>query len=251
MAKIIAFIPARFSSSRFPGKPLAPISGKPMIQHVYERAQTCLELDETYVATDDQRIYACVEGFGGRAIMTVKNHPSGTDRIAEAAERLNLGPYDIVVNIQGDQALFHPSILTDLIRSLSKNSTIPMSTLMYEIQQDKEIQDPNNVKVVVDANGYALYFSRLPIPFVRDKDSRPHYYKHIGIYAYHNKFLLTFTKLACGKLEEIEKLEQLRALEHGFKIKVIETRFDSTEVDVPEDIIEVERQLAQSKSPGP
>jgi len=251
MAKIIAFIPARFSSSRFPGKPLAPISGKPMIQHVYERAQTCLELDETYVATDDQRIYACVEGFGGRAIMTVKNHPSGTDRIAEAAERLNLGPYDIVVNIQGDQALFHPSILTDLIRSLSKNSTIPMSTLMYEIQQDKEIQDPNNVKVVVDANGYALYFSRLPIPFVRDKDSRPHYYKHIGIYAYHNKFLLTFTKLPCGKLEEIEKLEQLRALEHGFKIKVIETRFDSTEVDVPEDIIEVERQLAQSKSPGP
>jgi 3-deoxy-manno-octulosonate cytidylyltransferase (CMP-KDO synthetase) len=236
--KIVAFIPARFPSTRFPGKPLAPISGKPMIQHVYERAQACPDLDETYVATDDQRIYACVEGFGGRAIMTAEDHRSGTDRIAEAAERLNVGPRAIVVNIQGDQPL-------------NKDRTIPMSTLMYEIKEDKEIQDPNNVKVVVDTNGYALYFSRLPIPFVRDKGSAPHYYKHIGIYAYRNEFLLIFTKLPYGRLEEIEKLEQLRALEHGFKIKVIETPFDSTEVDVPEDIIEVERQLAQSKSPGP
>ena len=251
MSKIVAFIPARFPSSRFPGKPLASISGKPMIQHVYERAETCLELDETYVATDDQRIYACVEGFGGRAIMTVKDHQSGTDRIAEAAERLNLGPRDIVVNIQGDQPLFQPSILGDLIRPLNKHSAIPMSTLMHEIEEDKEIQDPNNVKVVVDINGYALYFSRLPIPFVRDKDSKPRYYKHIGIYAFQKNFLLTFTKLPYGKLEEVEKLEQLRALEHGFKIKVIETPFDSTEVDVPEDIMEVEKQLAQLKSPGP
>lgn len=251
MPKIVAFIPARFSSTRFPGKPLAPISGKPMIQHVYERAQACPDLDETYVATDDKRIYACVEGFGGRAIMTAKNHQAGTDRIAEAAERLKVGPRAIVVNIQGDQPLFQPSILTDLIRPLNKDRTIPMSTLMCKIVEDKEIQDPNNVKVVVDANGYALYFSRLPIPFVRDRGSTPHYYKHIGIYAYSNEFLLTFTKLPYGKLEEMEKLEQLRALEHGFKIKVIETPFDSTEVDVPEDIIEVERQLAQSKSPGP
>jgi 3-deoxy-manno-octulosonate cytidylyltransferase (CMP-KDO synthetase) len=251
MTKIVAFIPARFPSTRFPGKPLARISGKPLIQHVYERARACPDLDETYVATDDQRIYACVERFGGRAIMTAEDHQSGTDRIAEAAERLNVGPRAIVVNIQGDQPLFQPSILTDLIRPLNKDRTIPMSTLMYEIEEDKEIQDPNNVKVVVDTNGYALYFSRLPIPFVRDKGSAAHYYKHIGIYAYRNEFLLTFTKLPYGKLEEIEKLEQLRALEHGFRIKVIETPFDSTEVDVPEDIIEVERQLAQSKSPGP
>jgi 3-deoxy-manno-octulosonate cytidylyltransferase (CMP-KDO synthetase) len=183
--------------------------------------------------------------------MTAEDHQSGTDRIAEAAETLSVEPRAIVVNIQGDQPLFQPSILTDLIRPLNKDRTIPMSTLMYEIEEDKEIQDPNNVKVVVDTNGYALYFSRVPIPFVRDKGSAAHYYKHIGIYAYRNEFLLTFTKLPYGKLEEIEKLEQLRALEHGFKIKVIETLFDSTEVDVPEDIIEVERQLTQSKSPGP
>ena len=251
MSKIIAFIPARYPSTRFPGKPLALISGKPMIQHVYERVQACPELDETYVATDDQRIYCCVEGFGGRAIMTAKDHQSGTDRIAEAAERLNIGPHDIVVNIQGDQPLFQPSILADLIRPLIEDRTIPMSTLMYGIEEDKEIQDPNNVKVVVDTNGYALYFSRLPIPFIRDKGSRPHYYKHIGMYAYRKEFLLTFTKLPYGRLEGVEKLEQLRALEHGFKIKVIETPFGSTEVDVPEDVVEVERRLAQSKSPGP
>jgi 3-deoxy-manno-octulosonate cytidylyltransferase (CMP-KDO synthetase) len=251
MTQIIAFIPARYSSTRFPGKPLALISGKPMIQHVYERARACPELDETYVATDDQRIYTCVEGFGGRAIMTAKDHQSGTDRIAEAAERINAGPRDIVVNIQGDQPLFQPSILADLIRPLIQDGTIPMSTLMYGIEEDKEIQDPNNVKVVVDTNGYALYFSRLPIPFNRDKGSRPRHYKHIGMYAYRKKFLLTFTKLPYGKLEGFEKLEQLRALEHGFKIKVTETPSGSTEVDVPEDVVEVERQLAQSKSPGP
>jgi 3-deoxy-manno-octulosonate cytidylyltransferase (CMP-KDO synthetase) len=251
MSKIIAFIPARYPSTRFPGKPLALISGKPLIQHVYERAQACPELDETYVATDDQRIYTCVEGFGGRAIMTAEDHQSGTDRIAEAAERLNVGPHDIVVNIQGDQPLFQPSMLADLIRPLNEDRTIPMSTLMYGIEEDREIQDPNNVKVVVDTNGYALYFSRLPIPFVRDKASRTHYYKHLGMYAYRKKFLLTFTKLPYGRLEGVEKLEQLRALEHGFKIKVIETPFDSIEVDVPEDVVAVERQLAQSKSPGP
>ena len=251
MSKIIAFIPARFPSTRFPGKPLALISGKPMIQHVYERAQACPELDEMYVATDDQRIYSCVEGFGGRAVMTAKDHQSGTDRIAEAAEKLNVGPRDIVVNIQGDQPLFQPSILADLIRPLNEDPTIPMSTLMYRIQENKEIQDPNNVKVVVDTNGYALYFSRLPIPFIRDKGSGTHYYKHIGMYAYRKEFLLTFTRLPYGRLEGVEKLEQLRALEHGFQIKVIETPFDSTDVDVPKDMVEVERQLAHVKSPGP
>jgi 3-deoxy-manno-octulosonate cytidylyltransferase (CMP-KDO synthetase) len=250
MSRIVAFIPARYPSTRFPGKPLALISGKPMIQHVYERAQACPELDETYVATDDRRIYSCVEGFGGRAIMTSKDHQSGTDRIAEAAERLNLGSRDIVVNIQGDQPLFHPSILPDLIRPLNEDPSIPMSTLMHRIQEDKEIQDPNNVKVVVDTNGYALYFSRLPIPFIRDRSSMTHSYKHLGMYAYRKQFLLAFTRLPYGRLEEAEKLEQLRALEHGFQIKVIETPFDSTEVDVPEDVIEVEKQLAQSKSPG-
>ncbi len=251
MSKIIAFIPARYRSTRFPGKPLALISGKPMIQHVYERAQACPELDETYVATDDQRIYTCVEGFGGRAIMTSEDHQSGTDRIAEAAQRLNLGPRDIVVNIQGDQPLFHPSILADLIRPLNEDPSLPMSTLMHRIRENEEIQDPNKVKVVVDSNGYALYFSRLPIPFIRDKGSRPPHYKHIGMYAYRKEFLLTFTGLPCGTLEGVEKLEQLRALEHGFRIKVTETPFHSIDVDVPEDVAEVEKQLARAKSPEP
>ncbi len=249
MSKIIAFIPARYRSTRFPGKPLALISGKPMIQHVYERAQACPELDETYVATDDQRIYTCVEGFGGRAIMTSEDHQSGTDRIAEAAQRLNLGPRDIVVNIQGDQPLFHPSILADLIRPLNEDPSLPMSTLMHRIRENEEIQDPNKVKVVVDSNGYALYFSRLPIPFIRDKGSRPQHYKHIGMYAYRKEFLLTFTGLPCGTLEGVEKLEQLRALEHGFRIKVTETPFHSIDVDVPEDVAKVEKQLARAKSP--
>ena len=251
MSKVIAFIPARYPSTRFPGKPLVLISGKPMIQHVYERAQACPQLDETYVATDDQRIYACVEGFGGRAIMTSEDHQSGTDRIAEAAERVNVGPRDIVINIQGDQPLFHPSMLADLIRPLNEDPSIPMSTLMHRIRENKEIQDPNNVKVVVDTNGYALYFSRHPIPFIRDKGSRQHYYKHIGMYAYRKEFLGAFTRLPYGKLEGVEKLEQLRALEHGFRIKVTETPFDSTEVDVPEDVAAVERELAHAKSPEP
>jgi len=251
MWKIIAFIPARYSSTRFPGKPLALISGKPMVQHVYESAHACPQLDEIYVATDDKRIYTCVEGFGGRAIMTAQDHRSGTDRIAEAARRLNLEPRDIVVNIQGDQPLFHPSILTELVRPLNEDPAIPMSTLMHKIHEDKEIQDPNNVKVVVDTNGYALYFSRLPIPFMRDRGSTTGYYKHVGMYAYREEFLLNFTRLPYGRLEGVEKLEQLRALEHGFHIKVIETPFDSMDVDVPEDVAKVERQLAHAKSPGP
>ncbi|MCD6264619.1 MAG: 3-deoxy-manno-octulosonate cytidylyltransferase [Deltaproteobacteria bacterium] len=243
--KIVAVIPARYQSKRFKGKPLALIAGKPMIQHVFQRTKACPELDEIYVATDDLRIYECVQEFGGTAIMTGENHQSGTDRIAEAVETINLADRDIVVNIQGDQPIFQPSMLSDLIQALIKNPTIPMSTFMHKIIDDQEIHDTNNVKVVVDNDGYALYFSRLPIPFYRDKKSKKTlYYKHLGLYAYRKEFLSAFTKLPYSLLEHAEKLEQLRVLEHGFKIKVVETIFDSIEVDIPEDIKKVEQNLS-------
>ena len=242
--KIITVIPARYQSQRFKGKPLALIAGKPMIQHVFQKAKSCPEVDEIYVATDDKRIYECVHGFGGTAIMTNENHQSGTDRIAEAIESINLADQDIVVNIQGDQPIFHPSMLSDLIQALIKNPTIPMSTLMHKIRDDKELHDTNKVKVVVDINGCALYFSRSPIPFYRDeKSNKTFHYKHLGMYAYRKEFLLAFTKLSYGLLEHAEKLEQLRVLEHGFKIKVVETIFNSIEVDTPEDIKRVEQNL--------
>jgi 3-deoxy-manno-octulosonate cytidylyltransferase (CMP-KDO synthetase) len=242
--KIVAVIPARYQSKRFNGKPLALIAGKPMIQHVFQQTKACPELDEIYVATEDLRIYECVQEFGGIAIMTSENHHSGTDRIAEAVETLNLADRDIVVNIQGDQPIFQPSMLSDLIQALTKNPTIPMSTLMHKIIDDQELHDTNKVKVVADNNGYALYFSRLPIPFYRDeKSKKTFHYKHLGLYAYRKEFLLAFTKLSYGLLEHAEKLEQLRVLEHGFTIKVVETIFDSIEVDTPEDIKKVEQNL--------
>jgi 3-deoxy-manno-octulosonate cytidylyltransferase (CMP-KDO synthetase) len=206
-------------------------------------------LDEIYVATDDLRIYECVNEFGGHAIMTNEGHQSGTDRIAEAAEKINLADRDIVVNIQGDQPIFQPSILSDLIQALIEDPTIHMSTLMYKIKDDQELHDTNKVKVVVNNNGYAIYFSRLPIPFYRDEKSKAIHYKHLGLYAYRKEFLLSFTNLSYGLLEEAEKLEQLRVLEHGFRIKVVETAFDSIEVDTPEDIKMVEQKLLYLKQP--
>ncbi len=241
--RIVGVIPARYQSKRFKGKPLALIAGKPMIQHVFQRAKECPELDEIYVATDDFRIYDRVQEFGGKAIMTHEKHQSGTDRIAEAAEKINLAEKDIVLNIQGDQPLFQPSILSDLIQALIKNPAIPMSTLMYKIKGDQGLRDINKVKVVADNNGYALYFSRLPIPFNRDQKSKTIYYKHLGLYAYRKEFLSEFTGLASTVLEHAEKLEQLRILEHGFKIKMVETIFDSLEVDTPEDIKRVEERI--------
>ena len=243
--KTIAFIPARFQSTRFQGKPLALIAGKPMIQHVYRSAGECSGIDSVYVATDDQRIYDCVMAFGGQAVMTKKEHLSGTDRIAEAAGLIHLDNDDILVNIQGDQPLFQPSIITDLIAPLKEDTEIPMSTLMYKIKDIEAVNDTNNVKVVVDKNGFALYFSRLPVPFYRDHETKTLYYKHLGFYAYRKEFLMLYTGLSHSLLEEAEKLEQLRALEYGFRIKAIETLFDSIDVNTPEDIAKVEKQLSQ------
>ena len=240
--KKCAFIPARYQSSRFPGKPLALISGKPMIQRVYERAVTCPRLTDVVVATDDDRILNCVEGFGGKVIMTRESHCSGTDRIAEAAQMMGLEPEDIVINIQGDQPIFDPDIISQLVEPLENDHNIPMSTLKHRILRQDNGNNPNHVKVVTDRRGFALYFSRHPIPFFRDSENsgKHSHYKHLGFYGFRMEFLIRFTQLSEGVLESVEKLEQLRALEHGFKIMVVETAIDSVEVDVPEDIKRVE-----------
>jgi 3-deoxy-manno-octulosonate cytidylyltransferase (CMP-KDO synthetase) len=240
--KIFAFIPARYQSTRFPGKPLSLIAGKPMIQHVYERAVLCPELSEVYVATDDERISDCVYGFEGKVVMTKKAHQSGTDRISEAALKIGLEKQDIIVNIQGDQPLFDPTVINLLVKPLVDDESIHMTTLKWKINDDSHVRNPNHVKVVTDNQGFALYFSRCPIPYFRDTGSGT-YYKHLGFYGYRMEFLTRFTGLSQGKLECAEKLEQLRALEHGFKIKVMETPFNSAEVDVPEDIETVEKIL--------
>jgi len=241
--KTFAFIPARYESTRFPGKPLALISGKPMIQHAYERALLCPELSAVYVATDDQRIADCVQAFGGRPVMTEKTHRSGTDRIGEAALKMGLKGDDVIINIQGDQPSFHPSVIADLIRPLAEDTTILMSTMKHRIRDKREIHNPNHVKVVTDREGFAIYFSRYPIPFCRDGISAGVHYKHLGFYGFRMDFLIRFIGLTEGRLESLEKLEQLRALEYGFKIKVVESVHDSVEVDVPEDVAKVEEIL--------
>lgn len=243
--KVIAIIPARYESNRFPGKPLALIAGKPMIQHVVERARAVPMLSRVVVATDDIRIARCVEGFGGEYVMTRKDHVSGSDRLAEAAELLGISEHDVVVNIQGDQPLFPAEVVRQVAQPLLDDPALPMSTLIYKIVRPEEINDPNHVKTVFDRDFHALYFSRSPIPFQRNPSdkSKPTYYKHLGFYAYRKGFLLSFVALPEGEWERFEKLEQLRVLEYGYKIKLSLTEYDSIEVDTPEDLRRVERYL--------
>lgn len=244
--KIIAIIPARYHSSRFEGKPLALIAGKPMIQHVVERAQRVSLLSQVVVATDDERIAQAVEAFGGAWVMTRSDHVTGTDRLAEAAQTLAIGDQDVIVNIQGDQPLFPPEIIEQVTRPLIDDSSLPMATLLYKIVRPEEISDPNHVKAVFDCRGNALYFSRLPIPFQRDPSTLqqpPTYYRHLGVYAYRKGFLATFVALPEGEWERFEKLEQLRALEFGYTIRVVLTTHDSIEVDRPQDLERVEQVL--------
>ena len=241
--RTLAFIPARYDSTRLPGKPLARIGDRPMIQHVYQRAMACPEISEVFVVTDDERISACVTGFGGQVLLTPKTLPSGTDRIASAVEGMALSGDDLIVNIQGDQPLFHPASLRDLIQPLLDDPRVGMTTLKYRIKDESEIDDPKHVKVVTDENDLALYFSRSPIPFFREAGTDRVYFKHLGFYAYRIDQLSGFFRLAIGPLETAEKLEQLRALEHGIEIRVVETAFDSFEVDTPEDLLEAERRL--------
>ena len=246
--KIVCIIPSRYSSSRFEGKPLADILGKPMIQHVYERVLRSPLVTYAAVATDDERILAAVERFGGRAIMTSPRHRSGTDRIAEAVSGLNLTGGDIVVNIQGDQPLFEPVQVDQVVAPLQADPAVPMSTLIYRIVREEEISHPNAVKVAVDAQGFALYFSRATIPYVRDAGLQADYYKHHGIYAYRRSFLDTFAGLPGGTLEKLEALEQLRALEFGYRIKVAVTEFDSVEVDTPQELSRVRDILVRQQN---
>ncbi len=234
--KVVCIIPSRYQSSRFEGKPLADLCGKPMIQHVYERVLTSKSVTLAAVATDDERIAAAVTGFGGRAIMTSSSHRSGTDRLAEAAGILRLEDQDIIVNIQGDQPIFESVQIDEVVRPLVDDPGIPMSTLIYKIIREEEIHHPNAVKVVFDKDLFAVYFSRATIPYVRDAGQQASYYKHHGIYAYRKSFLDVFTKLPEGKLEKLEALEQLRALENGYRIKLAITSFDSVEVDTPAEL---------------
>ncbi|MBW1954289.1 MAG: 3-deoxy-manno-octulosonate cytidylyltransferase [Deltaproteobacteria bacterium] len=240
---IVAVIPSRYASSRFEGKPLAEISGKPMIQRVYEQARKNRTVRDVVVATDDPRIAGAVEAFGGRVVMTSPAHRSGTDRTAEAAEILGLRGKDIVMNIQGDQPLIHPESLSEVAAPLMKDPDLSMATLAFAIVDPRERTDPKDVKVVFDTQGFALYFSRSRIPFPRDPGKDPPVYKHLGVYAYTVDFLKRFQSLPEGALERIEKLEQLRALEHGYEIKVVITDHDSPEVDLPVDIPRIEARI--------
>lgn len=242
---IVGFIPARAESTRFPGKPLADIVGKPMIMHVFDRAGMSPILSDVYVATDSEEIAAAVTDLGGKALMTSTDHQSGTDRIAQAARDIGLKRDDIAVNIQGDQPLFEPIMVEEVVEPLLRDPSIPMSTLIYRIVRDEEITHPNAVKTVMDREGFALYFSRATIPFFRDEEMEPIFYKHHGIYAYRNDFLQRFVELPHGTLERTERLEQLRALENGYRIKVVLTDHDSIEVDTVEDLDRVRAALAR------
>ncbi len=246
--KVVVIIPSRYQSSRFEGKPMADVLGKPMIQHVYERVLQSKSVSLAAVATDDRRIFEAVEKFGGRVILTSPEHTTGTDRIAEAVGALGLAESDIVVNIQGDQPTFEPTQIDEVAMPLLEDPAVDFATLIYKIKREEEITDPNAVKVTFDENHFALYFSRSTIPFVRDRGKKADYWKHHGIYAYRKSFLLTFTKLPQGTLEKLEALEQLRALEHGYRIKVVETDFDSIEVDTPRDLERVKALIAGKKT---
>lgn len=242
--RTLGIIPARYRSSRFPGKPLADIGGRPMIRRVYERCMRAACLDAVYVATDDARIEAAVRQFGGLCIMTRSDHPSGTDRLEEAGRILGLSDEDVVVNIQGDEPLVHPEMIESLVRSLAEDPSCPMATLAFSSSDEAQYRDPNVVKVVTDLSGRALYFSRSPLPFRRDAAAAPLVFlKHLGFYAYRRGFLKIFARLEPGVLEEMEKLEQLRALERGYSIRVELTPHETLGVDTPEDIPEVAKRL--------
>jgi 3-deoxy-manno-octulosonate cytidylyltransferase (CMP-KDO synthetase) len=236
MSAVVGIIPARFASTRFPGKPLADIAGRPMIQHVYERACRASLLDEVLVATDDQRIFDAVCGFGGDAVMTEANCLTGTDRIAAVAQRLSAA--DIIVNIQGDEPLISPDTIDAAIAPLRADSTIQMSSVMVPLPKAMLSWNTNIVKVVTDLAGFALYFSRAPIPSPREAFNGPGpWKKHVGLYVYRRDFLLVLASLPMTPLETWEKLEQLRVLEHGYRIKMVECADDaSIGVDTPEDL---------------
>lgn len=240
--KKIAIIPARYKSSRFPGKPLAMINGKPMIQWVYENVIKVKELDDIYVATDDERIYDVVSSFGGKVLMTSVDHICGTDRLVECIDILKLEDEDIILNIQGDEPLIKEDMIRDLISTFD-SSEVYMGTLKKKIEEDDEIINSNVVKVITDVNDYAIYFSRCPIPYNRDNKNGINYFKHIGVYGYKKWFLDKYNIMEKNDLENIESLEQLRVIESGYRIKVKETKWETVGVDTPEQIKIVEDKM--------
>lgn len=238
---IVGVIPARFASSRFPGKPVATIAGKPMIQHVWERASQSRYLQRVVIATDDDRIGQVARSFGAEVAWTRSDHLSGTDRVAEAAAATNA---QLIVNIQGDEPLIDPAAIDTAILSLLDDPGTEMGTLKKRISCQDEIGNPNVVKVVTDHNGYALYFSRSPVPYCREGSAL--YWRHVGLYVYRRALLLNYSNLKPGVLEQAEKLEQLRALENGIPIRVVETEYETIGVDTPDDLEAVEKLFAAS-----
>ena len=247
--KATAIIPARYASTRFPGKPLALINGLPMIQHVYQRVAQAEMVDRVIVATDDMRIVTVVESFGGEVMLTRSDHPTGTDRLAEVAEKIDS---ELVVNVQGDEPLIDPRMVDQAIIPLLEDRQIQMGTLASWIDQIDDFHNPNVVKVVKDQSGLALYFSRAPIPWPRDLDSEQltkslpqlGLLKHIGLYVYRRELLLEYPTWPKTPLENLENLEQLRALERGVKLYVAETEFSCHGVDTPEDLERVSHLLS-------
>ena len=240
------FIPARFASKRLPGKPLADIGGKPMIQWVYERASCATLADKVTVATDDERIFEAVKGFGGSVVMTGE-HSSGTGRVSEAARSTN-SKADIIVNVQGDEPLIEPETIDLAIRPMLEDKTLQVSTLKTPLNEAEELKNPNVVKVVTDKEGFALYFSRSLIPYLNiDNNRASTVYKHIGLYVYRMNFLEVFSTLKQTPLELSEGLEQLRVLESGYRIKVVETTSDPISIDTEEDLLRVRRLAGELK----
>jgi 3-deoxy-manno-octulosonate cytidylyltransferase (CMP-KDO synthetase) len=233
MPQATIVIPARYRSTRFPGKPLADLRGKPLIRHAWERAGRATLADRVIIATDDERIASAARSFGAEVAMTRPDHPSGTDRVAEVARSLDS---EVVANVQGDEPLVNPAHIDAAIAPLLDDPTTPMSTLCCPIEETADLANPNVVKVVFDRRGYALYFSRLPIPFVRDQHADATRYRHLGLYVYRREFLLSLAELAPTPLEQAERLEQLRVLEHGHRIRVVTVERALPGVDTPSDL---------------
>lgn len=233
--KFLGVIPARYGSTRFEGKPLEIIHGKTMIEWVYKRSLSS-KLDKVVVATDDDRIAEVVKAFGGEVILTSRDHETGTDRIAEVAKVYK--EFDVIINVQGDEPLIESSMINSLITPFLEEPELKMATLKYKLDNMEDVNNPNIVKVICDKNDYAIYFSRNPIPFPRKLDIS-NYYKHIGVYAYKRDFVLDYAKMPQTPLEISESLEQLRVLENGYRIKVLETKHKVLGVDTPEDLIKV------------
>lgn len=247
MPRTVGIIPARYGSTRLLGKPLVPLNGKPLIYWVWKQAGKARSLDRLLVATDDLRVKKAVESFGGEAVLTSANFASGSDRVAAVAKRLKC---DYVVNIQGDEPMISPAAIDRLVQALQNDKAIDVATLVYRIENESMLNNPNVVKVVFDRNDMALYFSRYPVPystFNGRKSLKPQnltpFYCHIGIYAFRKEFLLKFVTWKPSRLEQSERLEQLRILENGYPIKVVKTRTKSISVDTPEDVRDVEQIL--------